>query len=525
MKIIEIKVSPENILEIGTEKSLTLVELAAKNLRISVKEIEDVKIIKKSLDARKKPVYLLRCAVSLHGEKEEEIEKKLKLETKDISKSTPVIIIGAGPAGLFAAIELVTLGLKPVIIERGKEVRDRRRDLAALMKKGILNADSNYCFGEGGAGTFSDGKLYTRSGKRGSINQILDLLVFFGASENILIDSHPHIGTNKLPKIITAIREYLISCGAEFYFSHTFQSFQLTDKKIKGIKTQKGDFSAPAVLLSSGHSARNVYFYLREAGIKMEYKGFAIGVRIEHPQEVINQMQYKSYWNSPTLPPASYQLVSQEEERGVYSFCMCPGGIICPASTDLERLVVNGWSPSSRNSKFANSGLVVEIPQSSIDNKNILSGIEYQDSIENSAYLAGGGLYKAPAQRVSDFILANSKTSNSLPPCSYGPGINSSNLSEVLPKEISNRLKSGLKNFIKKSPLYGSNDAIIVGVESRTSSPLRIPREENGMHPELEGLFPCGEGAGYAGGIVSAAIDGVNSARKIYNYYQNSLNI
>ncbi len=513
MKIIELGISPEfvNLQE-------KLLSAAAKKLAISQNDILEVRVLKKSLDARKSPKYLMKCAVYLKGETPETMAKP-ELPTFNVSKSTPVIIVGAGPAGLFSALTLVSLGLKPVIIERGKAVRDRRFDLAALMKHGELNPDSNYCFGEGGAGTFSDGKLYTRSGKRGAISEVLEIFVAFGAPRDILIDAHPHIGTNKLPKIITAMREYLISCGAEFHFSQTFTSINKRSEKVSGITTSGGDFEAPAVLLASGHSARNVYYYLNRIGLRLEQKGFAIGVRIEHPQEAINRMQYKSSWDSPHLPPASYQLVTQAEERGVYSFCMCPGGIICPASTDPDRLVVNGWSPSNRNSRFANSGMVVEIPKEALENSSsVLSGIEYQDSIERKAFLAGKGKFKAPAQRVSDFILPKSKLSTSLPECSYAPGITSANLEEVLPQELHKRLKMGLKNFIKKNSLYGSSEAVLLGVESRTSSPIRIPRDQKGMHPDLEGLFPCGEGAGYAGGIVSAAIDGISSAHKIAEY-------
>lgn len=516
MKIIEINISPEE-----NQSVSAITKIAAKKYGVKAEEISSVKVLRRSLDARKSPRFILKCAVYLHAEKEDAANNALSssiFSTKipSVANATPVIVVGAGPAGIFAALELAKLGFKPVVIERGKAVRDRRFDLAALMKRGELNPESNYCFGEGGAGTFSDGKLYTRSGKRGSIENILKTFVAFGAHEDILVDAHPHIGTNKLPKIITAMREYLIACGAEFHFSHKFTALKYKDKKIQGVITSQGSFDAPAVVLASGHSARDVYHYLDSIGLLIQRKGFAVGVRIEHPQEVINKMQYKSSWNSPYLPPASYSLVAQAEEKGVYSFCMCPGGIICPASTDHERLVVNGWSPSTRNSRFANSGMVVEIPEEIFANsKSPLAGLEYQDRIEASAFIAGGGKYKAPAQRVVDFIKDTSPLSATLPECSYGPGVVSAQIDQILPPELHRRLKAGLKNFISRNSNYGSSEAILVGVESRTSSPVRIPRETSGMHPEMQGLFPCGEGGGYAGGIVSAAIDGVSSAEKV----------
>jgi uncharacterized FAD-dependent dehydrogenase len=518
MKIIDIRVTPEQANEPSVHKTA-----AAKILQTTTSQIREVRILRKSLDARKKPVFILRCEVWLINDPAPPPQEVPKEPVLSVHNKTPVIIAGAGPAGLFAALTLIRHKLKPVIIERGKPVRERRFDLAALMKRGELNTESNYCFGEGGAGTFSDGKLYTRSGKRGNVNQILQTLVNFGAPESILVDAHPHIGTNKLPGIIQSIRTHLLDCGAEFHFSHRFSSLITQNSKVKGMETSKGTFDAPAILLATGHSARDVYRYLDSIGLMLEPKGFAVGVRIEHPQELVNRMQYGRDWNSAFLPPASYQLVTQANERGVYSFCMCPGGIICPASTDHERLVVNGWSPSGRNSRFANSGMVVEIlPESFKNPASVLEGLDYQDGIEAAAFREGGGRYKAPAQRLADFIKPRSTISSSLPECSYVPGVTSAQLEEVLPPELHSRLKEGLRNFIRKNSLYGSSEAILVGVESRTSSPVRIPRQESGMHPQLAGLFPCGEGAGYAGGIVSAALDGVRAAEKVAAYLASS---
>jgi uncharacterized FAD-dependent dehydrogenase len=513
MKITEIIISHEE-----PYTSELVLNLIAKKLSVEVHKIKNFRILKRSLDARKEPRYILRCEVYFHSDELPPANQPC-IPITDVSKRPEVVIIGAGPAGLFAALTLVTNNLKPVIIERGNAVRERRFDLASLMKRGELNPESNYCFGEGGAGTFSDGKLYTRSMKRGKISAILDTFIFFGADPDIAVAAHPHIGTNKLPKIITSIREHLIACGAEFHFSTKFESLVIKNNRVAGVHTNRGSFNSNAVLLATGHSARDVYHYLERTSLTLIPKGFAIGVRIEHPQEIINKIQYRKYWNSPNLPPASYQLVTQANKRGVYSFCMCPGGIICPAATDPERLVVNGWSPSRRNSPFANSGMVVEVPAESLDQtKGPLSGLWYQDAIESRAFKAGGGLYKAPAARTVDFIKNNGRISTELPKSSYAPGLEPADLNEVLPVELHSRLREGLKNFIQKNPLYGSSESIVVGVESRTSSPLRIPRNEKGMHPELTGLFPCGEGAGYAGGIVSAALDGINASHHISSF-------
>ena len=436
-----------------------------------------------------------------------------------------VIIVGAGPAGLFAAIQLLEKGIKPIIVERGKEVRARRKDLALLNKKGIMNEDSNYCFGEGGAGTYSDGKLYTRSGKRGNLNRILELFVHFGAEEKILYQSHPHIGTNKLPDIIQSIRETLIGYGAEFFFENRVVDFIINNNKIEGVKTHTGlTLHGEAVILATGHSARDIFYLLKEKNIAIESKPFALGVRIEHPQTIIDAIQYHSPVRSQYLPPASYSLVEQVEGCGVFSFCMCPGGIIAPASTSNNELVVNGWSPSKRNNPFANSGMVVSVDteralnffkkEKQIDsNDNPLLLMQFQSTVEQDAFKAGGGNFVAPAQRMVDFC--NNKVSTNLPDCSYHPGLNSVQLSEVLPQFVSTALQQGLKQFGRKMHGYLTNEAVLVATESRTSSPVRIPRDENYQHPQIKGLYPCAEGAGYAGGIVSAAMDGEKVALAI----------
>jgi uncharacterized protein len=425
---------------------------------------------------------------------------------------------------------LLEKGIKPIILERGKDVRARRRDLAKLNKEGIVNPESNYCFGEGGAGTYSDGKLYTRSNKRGSIDRILDLFVHFGAPENIASDAHPHIGTNKLPQIITAMHEQIRACGGEVLFEKKVTDFVIEIDKIVAVKTADGNsFSADAYILATGHSARDMFTLLQDKNILIEAKPFALGVRIEHPQSLIDKIQYHcTTERDEFLPPASYNLVQQVNGRGVFSFCMCPGGIIAPAATDAGELVVNGWSPSKRNNPFANSGMVVQvekedaIKQLSLEGLGSLESLEndplvfmkFQQLIEQKAFKAGGGNFAAPAQRMQDFV--NKKLSDSLPINSYLPGLNSVKLDTVLPPFIYDSLAEGFKMFGKKLKGYYTNDAVVVAVESRTSSPVRIPRNTDTLqHPQIKNLYPCGEGAGYAGGIVSAAMDGERVAGKI----------
>ncbi|MBI1781610.1 MAG: FAD-binding protein [Sphingobacteriales bacterium] len=486
-------------------------------------------ILKSSIDARGKTIWINLTVKAFINEPF--VPREILLfYFKDVKKANKkVIIIGAGPAGLFAALKLIEAGIKPIILERGKDVRSRRRDLAILNKEGIVNPESNYCFGEGGAGTYSDGKLYTRSNKRGDIDRILNLFVHFGAEEKILYEAHPHIGTNKLPHIITAMRKQIEDCGGDFLFEKKVVDFIINNNRITGVKTADGNsFEANAVILATGHSARDIFSLLHEKKILIEAKPFALGVRIEHPQSLIDSAQYHCSIRDANLPPASYSLVQQIDGKGVFSFCMCPGGIIAPAATNPGELVVNGWSPSKRNNAFANSGMVVSVEiedalkhlkisrfeNLNIDKGNPLLMMHFQQMVEQKAFQYGGGKFVAPAQRMIDFTEKN--TSASLPDCSYLPGIHSSPLNEVLPPFVYNGLKEAFKEFGKKMKGYYTNEAVVVATESRTSSPVRIPRDkETFQHPQIQNLYPCGEGAGYAGGIVSAAMDGERVATQI----------
>jgi uncharacterized FAD-dependent dehydrogenase len=520
---ITIKLSPSNAAD-----NAAIIESIAKATGKRIEQVSGYNLLKKSIDARGKTVWInLTLNVFIN---EPFLQRTLQqFDFKEVNNaSKKVIIIGGGPAGIFAALQLIEKGIKPIILERGKEVRARRRDLAVLNKEGIINPESNYCFGEGGAGTYSDGKLYTRSTKRGDINRILNLFVHFGADENILYDAHPHIGTNKLPAIITAMRTRILDCGGEFHFEKKVIDFILEKNKIKGVKTADGDvLSADSFILATGHSARDIFTLLHTKNIEIIAKGFALGVRIEHPQELINTIQYgQQYAETNLLPPASYSLVEQVEGRGVFSFCMCPGGIIAPASTSENELVVNGWSPSKRNNPFANSGMVVQVEiedvvKYNLSQKNRLKSdlnspllmMDFQKEVEQNAFKIGGGKFVAPAQRMVDFT--EEKFSSTLPKCSYLPGIETALLKDVLPPFINRRLKTAFQLFAKKMPAknkhhgYFTNEAVLVATESRTSSPVRIPRDEKLLHhPQIKNLFPCGEGAGYAGGIISAAMDG-----------------
>jgi uncharacterized protein len=477
-------------------------------------------IRKRSIDARsRQPRILLQVQVFI----DEKVVETLAFDPQlmDVSNAPHILVIGAGPAGLFAALRLISLGFKPIIIERGKDVRSRRRDLAALNKEGIVNPESNYCFGEGGAGTYSDGKLYTRSTKRGNVLRILQLFRHFGAEENILYEAHPHIGTNKLPQIITAMRQQIIACGGNVLFETKLTDILLDGDTIKGIKTSTGDtIHCRAVILATGHSARDIFALLHKKHILIEAKPFALGVRIEHPQALIDQLQYHCNIRDPYLPPASYSLVAQEYGRGVFSFCMCPGGIIAPAATAPGEVVVNGWSPSKRNNPYANSGTVVAVDEKDFAAYKFtgpLAAMHYQRMVEQQAYKAGGGKLVAPAQRMTDFV--DGKLSATLPSCSYLPGIHSVSLEEVLPAEVHTALKKALMDFGKKMKGYYTKEAVLVATESRTSSPVRIPRDKDTFqHIQVKGLYPCAEGAGYAGGIVSAAIDGERCAEAAVNW-------
>jgi len=494
------------------EDEAVLRELAASELRISVKKITGLKILKRSIDARgRKVVY--RMQVKVYAD-EPYVPESYTVNYPNVKEAKPVIIIGAGPAGLFAALQCIELGLKPIIIERGKEVKERRRDLANINKQGLVNPESNYCFGEGGAGTYSDGKLYTRSTKRGDVNQVLKIFVAHGATDDILVDARPHIGTNKLPQIITAIRETILNAGGEVRFDAKVTSLQVSFDKIKGVELASGEkINADAVILATGHSARDVFEMLHRQNILIEAKPFALGVRIEHPQEIIDRAQYHCEHRGDDLPPSYYSLVEQVDNRGVFSFCMCPGGIIAPCATEIDEIVVNGWSPSKRNNPYANSGTVVQINMEDVagDERDPFKMLHFQQQIERMAFKAGGGNLVAPAQRMVDFV--NGRQSIDLPKNSYLPGTKSIQLKEVLPDWINERLRKALPVFGKKMKGYYTNEAILVGVESRTSSPIKVPRDKETLqHPQISGLFPCGEGAGYAGGIISAAIDGINCA-------------
>lgn len=482
---------------------------------ISPKQITAHNIIKRSLDARSRQVQVILQVQVFIGEPAT-VPAAFAPELRDVTNTeTTVVIVGAGPAGLFAALKLISLGVKPIIIERGKDVRSRRRDLAAMNKEGIVNPESNYCYGEGGAGTYSDGKLYTRSTKRGNVLRILELFHHFGATEDILYDAHPHIGTNKLPQIITAMREQIATCGGEVLFDHKLTDITLAGSAITGITTAGGNtIPCKAVILATGHSARDIFTMLHKKGIAVECKPFALGVRIEHPQLLVDQVQYHCTARSPYLPPASYSLVSQENDRGVFSFCMCPGGIIAPAATAAGEIVVNGWSPSKRNNPYANSGTVVAVNEKDFAAYGFtgpLAAMHYQQMVEQQAFAVGGGRLVAPAQRMTDFV--NSKVSTILPACSYLPGIKSAQMGDVLPPAVHDALRKAVVTFGKKMKGYYTNEALLVATESRTSSPVRIPRDADTLqHTQIAGLYPCAEGAGYAGGIVSAAIDGERCA-------------
>ena len=512
-KEITISLSPKG----ATEKQ-NIKYNAAKHLNIDTNLISDIIIVKRSIDARSRKVNVhLKLSIFTEGEKS--IPKKYQREYLDVSNGTPIVIVGSGPAGLFAALRLIELGIKPIILERGNDVIERRKDLGAIHKHKV-NSDSNYCFGEGGAGTYSDGKLYTRSKKRGSIKRILEILVSHGAVEDIMIDAYPHIGTNKLPKIIKKMRQNILDAGGEVHFNCRIVDLEFKGNKISGVIDQSGNkISGHSVILATGHSARDIFHLLDRYKLEIEAKSFALGVRIEHPQPIIDKAQYRCETRSKYLPAAAYKFVQQINGKGVFSFCMCPGGQIVPSATKPGEVVVNGMSASTRSSRYANSGMVVAIEPNELKEYNKygnLSGLKFQEDMEKMAWLAGGKSQAAPAQRMVDFV--NGKDSTSLNDCSYIPGVKSAPLHNLLPEMIGSRLQKGFKIFGRKMHGYFTNQANILGVESRTSSPLRIPRDETLLyHPQVSNLYPCGEGAGYAGGIVSAAIDGERCAEAIKN--------
>lgn len=488
-----------------------LVIKSAQSLKIKQDDITGIKVLRKSIDARK-ALIIFNYKVAVYIKETLPQTSEYTFNYKDVSKAKPIHIIGFGPAGMYAALRCIELGFKPVVLERGKNVQDRRRDIKAINQDHIVNEDSNYCFGEGGAGTYSDGKLYTRSLKRGDVRRIFENLVYHGATEQILIDAHPHIGTNKLPKVVQNIRETILKYGGDIHFETRVVDFTVKSGKIKCITLQNGlEMPVNRVILATGHSARDIFYLLFKKKIALEAKSFAMGVRVEHPQHIIDSIQYHcSGPRNELLPAASYALVQQVNERGVYSFCMCPGGFIVPAATAHGEVVVNGMSPSKRNNLFANSGIVVEINADKdlykYEQFGPLKGLEYQKDLEKLAFTAGGRSQTAPAQRLTDFV--EGRLSNDLNPTSYQPGLKSVPLHSLLPKLIGGRLRKGFESFGQKMKGYYTAEANVVGVESRTSSPVCIPRNEQLEHPEVSGLFPCGEGGGYAGGIVSAAMDG-----------------
>ncbi len=497
---------------------ILLKDYLSKQIKVSAQEIQHVSILKRSIDARQKAIKInLKVLIYLKGEPFQETKIELPIY-KDVSSAQEVIVVGAGPAGLFAALQLIELGLKPIVLERGKDVRGRRRDLKAINREHIVNEDSNYCFGEGGAGTYSDGKLYTRSKKRGDVTRILELLVAFGASEDILVEAHPHIGTNKLPKIIEDIRNKIIEFGGEVLFDTRVTDILVKNNEVEGIVTQNGDkIHANKLILATGHSARDIFELLDKKKILIEAKPFALGVRAEHSQELIDSIQYSCDFRGEHLPPAPYSIVKQVNGRGMYSFCMCPGGVIAPCATSPGEVVTNGWSPSKRDQSTANSGIVVELKLEDFKpfaKFGALAGMEFQKNIEQKAWHLAGQTQKVPAQRMVDFT--QNKVSADIPKTSYVPGTTSVEMGQVLPGFLSQIMREGFREFGKSMRGYLTNEAILHAPESRTSSPVRIPRDPMTLeHLQIKGLYPCGEGAGYAGGIISAAIDGEKCALMI----------
>ncbi|WP_029038167.1 NAD(P)/FAD-dependent oxidoreductase [Salinimicrobium xinjiangense] len=505
------QVSPET-----AANSEAVKHFVARQYNLPFNEITHVEVLKRSIDARQRNIKV-NLKVQVFLQEDFSKEKINRPEYKDVSNSEEVIIVGAGPAGLFAALRCMELGKKPIVIERGKDVRARRRDLKKLNIEHVVNEDSNYCFGEGGAGTYSDGKLYTRSKKRGDVNRILELLVAFGATDQILVEAHPHIGTNKLPGIIQDITKTILEHGGEVLFNSRVTDLLIKNEEVTGVTLMDGrKMAAKKVILATGHSARDIFNLLYEKNIYIEAKPFALGVRVEHPQDLIDRIQYHCTTDrGEFLPPSSYSIVKQVEGRGVYSFCMCPGGIIAPCATSPGEIVTNGWSPSKRDQATANSGIVVEIKPTdfAIFGTSPLAALKFQQEVEQKAWLAGGKTQTAPAQRLVDF--SNGKVSASLPETSYKPGIASVELGEVLPGFVYKSLQKGFVEFGKSMKGYFTNEAVVHATESRTSSPVRIPRNPATLeHVQIKGLYPCGEGAGYAGGIVSAAIDGEKCAEK-----------
>ena len=517
-KELNIAVSPAQAYDLSKLKIVV-----SENLKVESLRIQSLVVKRRSIDARNSNIRVNLGIDVFIDEPMQQTEKSF-FSYPDVSKKPPVVIVGAGPAGLFAALHLIELGFKPMIFERGKNVSDRKRDIAAIHGEHIVDPDSNYGFGEGGAGTFSDGKLYTRSKKRGDVRKILEVLNFHGAQDEILIDAHPHIGTNVLPRVIVAIRNSILNAGGEFHFNSRITDLVIRNNEAKGVVLRDGSIvEGIAVVLATGHSSRDIYRMIHEKGILLEAKPFAVGIRVEHPQELIDRIQYHGTKRGDYLPAAAYSFVEQVNHRGVYSFCMCPGGVIVPAATAPGELVVNGMSPSDRGGLFANSGMVIEIRPDDLLVKNnlqdVFAGLRFQEDIEKQCYKMAGNTQFAPSQRLADFV--SGRKSMNLPVSSYKPGIIESPLHEWLPRLVGPGLQEGLKLIGRKTKGYITNEAIVLGVETRTSSPLRIPRDmETLEHVQIKRLFPCGEGSGYAGGIMSSAVDGERVAEMIANLYK-----
>lgn len=518
VKEISIRILPQ---QAATENGIK--DFLGREYALNKNEIQAVRILKRSIDARKRQVFI-NLTVRIYINEQPQDDLFIPISYGDVSDRQPAVVVGAGPAGLFAALRLIELGMRPIVLERGQDVHQRRKDIARISREHIVDNESNYCFGEGGAGAFSDGKLYTRSKKRGSVERILSILCQHGASPAILSDAHPHIGTDKLPLVIENIRHTILRSGGEVRFGTRVDELIFDNQKVIGVKSHDGNIFYGPVILATGHSARDIYYYLHTHDIALEAKGFAVGVRLEHPQELIDRIQYHNpAGRGRYLPAAEYSFVTQVDSRGVYSFCMCPGGFVVPSASGQNQLVVNGMSPSNRGSRWANSGMVVEIRPEDLpgyETGDVLAGIKFQEEIERQCFVNGNCRQTAPAQRMTDFV--HGKISADLPSSSYAPGVLSSPLHFWMPEFITRRLRQGFLHFGQISHGFLTREALMIGVETRTSSPVRIPRDNESLnHIGLEGLYPCGEGAGYAGGIVSAAIDGERCAEALAQKYQS----